>query len=218
MKTFIVGASLSALTLFAGCAVQPSPGYSGYYGGYQTPANNYYQDGYFGYDNYGQPYILAGGQPALIIFEQNRGWGYYDIHQHWLPAPQHAIGVLERDHPHGHGLPAPRPIMGVHPQGEANRMGMRPGEIESRPMGVRPPGEVNHMGARPEAESRPMGAQPQGERLPMEPRPQTGPPPMGPRPQAGPPPMGARPQSAPAPVPARPQNAPAKRENERRER
>ncbi len=202
MKTFIVGASLSVLTIFSGCAVQSSTGYRGYYGGYQTPANNSYQDGYFAYDSYGQPYILAGGQPAVLVFESNRGWGYYDSHQHWLAAPQHVIGFLERDHPHGHGLPPPRPIMGEHPQGEANHMGMRP-EAESRPMAARPQGEPLPMGARPQSGPPPMGA-----------RPQAGPPPMGARSQGGPPPMGVRPQSAPAPVAARPQSAPPKRQSE----
>ena len=155
MKTFIVVASLIALNFLGGCVVPQSP-YG--YGGIQSPAGIYegiltpsldYQEGAFGYDSYGQPYTIVGGQPSVIVFEANRGWGYYDIHRHWREAPRHMIGTLERDHPRGHGLPPPSPahLMGQHPQGMPP-MGQHPQGMP--PMGQHPQGML------------PMGQHPQG--------------------------------------------------------
>lgn len=205
----------------SGC-VEPVGNYG--YGAMPGPGGMPYQAGGFGYDNYGQPYTVVDGQPTVIIFEPNLGWGYYDSRRHWQAAPSRLIGPLERQYPRGYGLPPLRPLatpgvgvidghfhqgvrppspMAEHPQGQPSPMWGRP-QGQPNPMEGRPQSQPNQWEGRPQTQPNPMWGHPQGQPNPMEARPQAQPNRWEGHPQFQPNPMVGHPQGGYAPMPAPP--------------
>jgi hypothetical protein len=51
-----------------------------------------------------EPFVMLDGEPAAMVFDATRGWGYFDAGQQWTPAPERWRRHLDNVYPRGKGL------------------------------------------------------------------------------------------------------------------